>query len=90
MCQDSISGTLMQERKSFVSSRHLFLRTGRASPRQDGVSAMAASDLPVGEREGIAELLDTLEMSGVARNQLQAVLQGDGRNHRVGRADGTS
>ena len=32
-------------------------------------------------------LLDTLELGGVARHQLQAVLQGDGGDHRVGQAD---
>ncbi len=43
---------------------------------------------PVDQRERIAELLDALEMGGVAGDQLQAVMQGDGGDHRVGGADG--
>jgi hypothetical protein len=45
---------------------------------------------PVGKRERVTELLDTLEMSDVAGGQLEAVSKGDGRNQRVGRADGPS
>ena len=43
---------------------------------------------PVDQGERIAELLDALEMGGVAGHQLQAVMQGDGGDHRIGRADG--
>jgi hypothetical protein len=42
----------------------------------------------VNERQRIAELLDTLEMGGVASDQLQAVLDSDGGDHGIGRADG--
>jgi hypothetical protein len=42
---------------------------------------------PVAQGEGIAELLDTLEMRGVARHQFQAVLYGNGGDHRIGQAD---
>jgi hypothetical protein len=33
-------------------------------------------------------LLDALKMGGVARNQLQAMRQGNGGDHRIGQADG--
>jgi hypothetical protein len=46
-----------------------------------------ASNPPVGERERIAELLDALEMGGVAGDQLQAVHQGYRRDDRIGHAD---
>ena len=48
---------------------------------------MAESLPPVGKREGIAELLDTLVMGGIAGDQFQAMRQGNGRNHRVGQSD---
>ena len=47
-----------------------------------------ASDSPVGQGQRVAEMLDPLEMGGVARDQLQATRQGDGGNHRIGHADG--
>jgi hypothetical protein len=47
-----------------------------------------ASDSPVGESERVGELLDALEMGGVAGDQLQAMLQSDVRDHRVGDTDG--
>ena len=33
-------------------------------------------------------LLNPLEVGGIARNQFQAIVQGNGGNHRIGRADG--
>src|SRR5262245_6614406 len=46
-----------------------------------------ASNSPVGQHERIAELLDTLVMGGVARDQFQAVCDGDGGDHRVAATD---
>ena len=43
---------------------------------------------PVHEGQRIADLLDPLVVGGVAGDQLQAVPQGDGGDHRVGDADG--
>ena len=42
---------------------------------------------PVNQRKRIAELLDTLVMGGVASDKLQAMRQGNGRNHRIGQSD---
>ena len=47
---------------------------GRSDPAK--CRAGGASNPPVGEGQGIAELLDTLEVGGVAGDQLKAVLQG--------------
>jgi hypothetical protein len=65
---------------------------GRDRPGKEGdpdhLRYGIASDPPVGQDERIAEMLATLEVGGVARHQLQAVLQGDGDNHRICGADG--
>ena len=45
---------------------------------------------PVNQCQRIAELLDTLEMSCVARHQFEVVFQGNRRNHRVSETDGAS
>src|SRR5262245_2796407 len=46
------------------------------------------SDPPVGERERIAELLDSLVMGGIAGDQHQAMPQGDPGHDGGGPADG--
>lgn len=43
---------------------------------------------PIDQFEGIAELLDALEVSGVARHQIEPVSQSDGGDHRIGPTDG--
>ncbi len=43
---------------------------------------------PVDQRERMPELLDALVMSSIAGHELQAILQGNGGNHRIGAADG--
>ena len=55
--------------------------------REDVVRA-GSWNPPVDQDERIAEILDALEMGGVAGDELQAVRQGDGGDHRVGQADG--
>jgi hypothetical protein len=55
-----------------------------ASSNQEG---RAASNPPVDKRERIAELLDTLIVRGVARDEFQAVGDGNGGNHRVATAN---
>jgi hypothetical protein len=42
---------------------------------------------PIVQNQGVTELLDALEMSGVSRDQLQAKRQGGGGDHRIGDAD---
>src|SRR5271157_4125474 len=51
---------------------------------------IGSRDPPVGQGEGIAELLDTLVVGGVAGHKLQAVRQGDSGDHRIAAADGTA
>jgi hypothetical protein len=43
---------------------------------------------PVDQREGVGEILNPLEMGGIAGDQLQSVRQGIGGDHRIGQAVG--
>jgi len=64
-------------RRCVIERISLFVIRGRA----------AGSCAPVGKRQRVAELLDTLKMSSVAGDKFEAVLNGDGGNHGIGGAD---
>jgi len=49
---------------------------------------VAHSVAPVDEHKGMPDLLDSLIVGRVRGDKLEAGLQGDGRNHRVGPSNG--
>jgi hypothetical protein len=51
------------------------------------VPSGAYSDSPIHQRERIAQSVKPLEVHHVAGNQLQAMRDGDGGNHRIAAAD---
>ena len=57
------------------------------SIRQEGGLPLKNSVSPICNRQRVAELLNTLVMGGVARDQLEAVLQGYRRDDRISHAD---